>query len=107
MLKIVIRRVIPDKELKLRDWLAELNSRSDEVRATFECETTRGEMAYIVPGEDGPLLIYAMEAEGFEQAAKAYFNSDHGIDSEHRALMDECLGDSLGLSPLYNVRLHS
>jgi len=107
MLKIVIRKVIPDKEQKLRNWLAELNLRSDEVRATFECESTRGEMAYIVPGEDGPLLIYAMEAEGFEQAAKAYFSSDHDIDSEHRALMNECLGDSLGLSPLYNVHLHS
>jgi len=107
MLKIVIRKVIPDKELKLRNWLAELNSRSDEVLATFKCEGTRGEMAYIVPGEDGPLLVYAMEAEGLEQAAKAYSSSDHGIDSEHRALMDECLGDSLGLSPSYNVRLHS
>ena len=103
MIKVAIRNIRPEKEARLRDWLAELNVRADEVRATFKDETVRAEQAYIVPGESGPLLVYIMEAEDFERGAKAYAESLHKIDAEHRAIMRECLADSLSLTPLYDV----
>jgi hypothetical protein len=59
MLQLSIRRIKPEKEARLREWLSELNARADEVRATFEAETVRAEQAYIIPTGDGPLLVYA------------------------------------------------
>jgi len=43
MLQVAIRYVRPEKEAKLRIWLAELNARADEVRDTFRSETVRAE----------------------------------------------------------------
>ena len=105
MLKVAIKRIRPDKEERLRAWLAELNLRADDVRETFRDETVRAEQAYIVPGESGPLLVYVMEAADFESGAKAYAESKHEIDAEHRAVMMECLAEALPLEPLYDVSL--
>jgi Family of unknown function (DUF6176) len=103
MLRLSIRRIKPEKELRLREWLSELNRRADEVRATFEAETVRAEQAYIIPTSDGPLLVYAMEAEDFELGRQAFADSKHAIDHEHRAVMQECMDESLELRPLYDV----
>ena len=105
MLKVVIRRIRQEKEARLRAWLAELNARADEVRATFRDETVRAEQAYIVPAADGPILVYVMEAEVFSRGAEAYARSTHRIDEEHREVMRECLAESLKLGPLYDVAL--
>ena len=107
MLQVAISRVRPEKEVRLRAWLAELGSRVDEVRETFRDETVRAEQAYIVPGSDGPLLIYVIEAEDLERGAKAYASSQHKIDSEHRAVMRECLVESPKINPLYDVALET
>ncbi len=103
MLRVNIRRVKPEKEARLREWLLELNTRADEVRATFEAETVRAEQAYIIPTSDGPVLVYAMEADDFGVGVQAYANSKHPIDQEQRAVMHECLGETLGLEPLYDI----
>jgi len=105
MIRVRIARVRPEKEIKLRSWLEELNRRADEVRATFYAETVRAEQAFIVPTSDGPILVYAMEAEDFEQGTQAYANSTHRIDQEHRAVMRDCLEGSLRLTPIYDVSL--
>jgi len=107
MLQVAISRVRPEKEARLRAWLAELNTRIDEVRETFRDETVRAEQAYIVQGGDGPLLIYVIEAEDFERGAKAYASSHHKIDAEHRAVMGECLAESPKIKPLYSVTLEN
>jgi hypothetical protein len=103
MLRLSILKIKPEKEARLREWLSELNARADEVRATFEAETVRAEQAYIISTSDGPLLVYAMEAEDFERGRRAFASSRHAIDHEHRAVMRECLGESLELRPLYDV----
>ena len=105
MLRVAIRRIRPDRESRLRAWLSELNARASEVRDTFRNETVRAEQAYIVPGATGPLLVYVMEAEDFAHAAAAVAASPYKIDQEHRAIMKECLAESLDLSPLYDVAL--
>lgn len=105
MLRVAIRHIRPEKEGRLRAWLSELNSRADEVRETFRDETVRAEQAYIVPGVSGSILVYVMEAEDLAQAATTVAASTHEIDAEHRAIMRECLADSLQLSPLYDVAL--
>jgi uncharacterized protein with GYD domain len=105
MLRVVIERIRPDKEQRLRAWLAELNSRAAEVRETFRDETVRAEQAYIVTGQEGPLLVYVIEADDLARGAKAFADSSHRIDAEHKAMMRECLAGSLKLEPLYDVSL--
>jgi len=105
MLKVSIRRIKPEKEEQLRKWLSVLNSRSEEVRETFKEESVRAEQAYILAEVYGPVLVYVMEAEDFEKGAKAYADSTLPIDQEHRTVMKECLGESLGLDPQYDVTL--
>ena len=105
MLRVWISRIRPEKESRVRAWLAELGTRSDEVRATFVDETVRAEQAYIIAGETGPLLIYVIEAEDPERGAQAYANSRHKIDAEHKAVMKECLAEPLQLVPLYDLKL--
>jgi len=103
VLRVSFRAIKPGKEARLRAWLEELNARADEVRATFKDETVRAEQAFIVEGPNGPMLVYAVEAEDFERGAAAYANSQHPIDAEHRALMRECLGPALDVRPVYDV----
>ena len=105
MLRVWISRVRPDKESRLRAWLAELGARADEVRDTFLDETVRAELAYIIAGDTGPLLIYVIEAEDPERGAQAFANSRHRIDAEHKAVMRECLAEPLQLAALYDLKL--
>ena len=105
MLRVWISRIRPDKESRLRAWLAELGARADEVRATFLDETVRAEQAYIIAGDTGPLLIYVIEAEDPERGSQAFANSRHKIDAEHKAVMRECLAEPLQLVPLYDLKL--
>ena len=107
MLRVEIRRIRPEKEPRLRAWLVELNSRADEVRATFRDETVRAEQAYIVAGDEGPLLLYVMEAEDFDRGGKAFATSRHKIDTEHKEVMRECLVASPNLVPVYDVALET
>lgn len=103
MLRVSFRAIRPEKEAQLRAWLAELNRRAEEVRATFKDETVRAEQAFIVAGPTGPMLVYAMEAADFARGAAAFASSRHQIDAEHRAVMQECLGPALDIRPLYDV----
>jgi hypothetical protein len=107
MIRVSIRHVRPDKESKLRAWLQELNARAPEIRESFRAETTRAELAYIIPGSKGPLLIYVMEAEDFTRGGNVYATSQLPIDVKHREVMRECLADPLKESPLYEVALEA
>ena len=105
MLRVAIERIRPEKEQRLRAWLAELNSRAPEVRETFRAETVRAEQAYIVAGQDGPLLVYVIEAADLARGAEAFAASTHQIDAEQKTVMRDCLAGSLNATPLYDVSL--
>ena len=89
-------------EPRLRDWLAQLDRRRDEVLESFARETTRHEQAFIIPGEFGPILVYVMEAHDVEHASAAYKDSALSIDREHRAVLRECLLERLQVQPLFD-----
>jgi len=105
MLRLIFRQVLPGKEARIRDWLAELSRRADEVRATFVDETVRHEQAYILETKGGEVLVYAMEFEDLERSRAAFGSSTHPIDVEHKAVMEECLGERIELPVLYDVAL--
>jgi uncharacterized protein DUF6176 len=105
LLKTAFLRVRPDKVDRLKSWLAELNLRHDEVLETFAQETVRHEVAYLLEGRDGPILVYVMEAQDFDQARRAYQGSNLPIDAEHRRVMMEISEGPAAVETLYECRM--
>jgi hypothetical protein len=103
MLQTWIHRIKPGKEARLRDWLAELNFRADEVRQSFSAAGVRAEQAFVLPGETGGLLIYVSEAADPVHAARVFAASGLAIDLEHRETMLECIEETLNEAPVYDV----
>ncbi len=106
MLKLSIRRVRHGKEQDLREWLAELNRRQEEVRETFAQESVRHEQAYLIPSSDGAILVYAVEAEDLKRARHAFGESTLPIDAEHKRAMGVALGDKVPAELLYECVIH-
>ena len=105
MLKVAIHMVNPGQEQRLRDWLAELMRRKDEVRETFKQETVRLEQGYLLSTAEGMALIYVIEAEDLEQVSVAYRNSTLPLDIEHKQVMGQVLGDPVSIELLYDCAL--
>jgi non-ribosomal peptide synthetase component F len=104
MIRLAVRKVKPEEENRLREWMAELNRRAAEVRQTFASEGVRHEQACLLTTSDGPILIYAVEAEDLDRAAAAYASSIHPIDQEHRRVMQQALAEPASVELLYECR---
>ena len=91
MLRVVFSRVRDGQVDRLRVWMRELMARPDEVRATFDQEGVRHEVAYLVQAREGPVLVYAIELEDEDRAQQAFEHSTLPIDLEHRRTMTEVL----------------
>jgi hypothetical protein len=92
LLRVRFFKVKPDKVERLRAWMDELSRRRDEVLETFAQETVRHEAAWLLETAEGPILVYAIEAEDLEQARRAVEEHPQPIDLEHLAVMEEVLG---------------
>ena len=104
MLRIRFVRVSPDDVGRLLGWMEELERRRDEVVETFAQETVRHEMAWLIEDREGPLLVYAVEAEDLARADEAVRHSTLAIDLEHRRVMDDILGERLEVEPILDIR---
>jgi len=102
MLTVSFARIKPDKETRLREWLAELGARREEVRRSLSQEGTRQEQMYILPTPGAPVLVYVMEADDVQRAYSVYGASTLPIDESHRAVLAEVLAEQLHLEPLYD-----
>ena len=104
MIHLAVRRVNPEHLELFREWMAQLNGpRREEVLATLDDEGCSHELAVLVKGPDGPLIIYAMEVESIEKSRDAADNSTHRIDKEHRAVMDKAVGERPSLEKLLDL----
>ena len=84
--------------------MAQLNGpRREEALATLDDEGCSHELAVLVEGPDGPLVIYAMEVESIEKSRDAADSSTHRIDKEHRAVMDKAVGERPSLEKLLDL----
>ena len=104
MIRLAMRKVKPGEEQHLRAWMDQLNSRRAEVRATFQQEGVRHEQAFLLYTADGPVLIYAIEAQDHARAAAAYAQSTLPIDLEHKRIMKQVLGDAVPCALLYECQ---
>ena len=97
-------RVKPGEVDALRDWMTEAMARQDEVLETFEQETIRHEMAILLDGNDGPVLVYGMEVEDYEVARAAFLASQLPIDRQHRQVMSRVLDGPAEVEQLMDIR---
>lgn len=94
MINLVVRKVKSEELELFREWMGQLNgARRDEALATLADEGCSHEMAVLIEGPEGPLVIYAMEVESIEKSRAAADNSTHPIDKEHRAVMERALAE--------------
>ena len=103
MLQTWIHRITPDKEARLRAWFSEMDQRREELRESFAAAGVRAEQAYVISGVTGTLLVYVSEADDHARAERVYAASTLSIDVEHRAVMQECVEQTIAEAPAYDV----
>jgi hypothetical protein len=104
VINVGVTRVSPDKTERLRSWLAEVQTRSEEARVTLVREGVRHERALLVQTSDGPLLVYVVECEDYDAAREAFARSEHPIDLEHKQVMSEVRGEPVPAEVLLDIR---
>ncbi len=105
MVRVRCSKVKPGQLERLRSWMGELTDREEEVRETFRHETVRHEVALLIDGAEGPVLVYIVEAEDLNQAARAAEESTLPIDLEHRRVMSDVLGEPVKAERLLDIAL--
>jgi hypothetical protein len=103
-LRVRFFRVRPEKVGRLRSWLEEVAHRRDEALETLANESVRHEAAWLLQTAEGPILVYAIEAEDLARVDGAFESSPFPIDHEHRRVMDEALIDPFPSEPLLDLR---
>ena len=63
------------------------------------------EIAYLLEGRDGPVLVYMMDAQDWDQARRAYQASTLAIDLQHREIMEEVSDGPAATEMLYECRM--
>ena len=95
MIHTSIRRVHPDKVELLRAWFAEGKRRAEEVRETFRQEGVTHEQVYLIPTDQGTVLIYISEMADVDAAMRAFAGSELPIDAEHRKVMETAIAGAV------------
>jgi len=104
VIHLAVRNVNSEHLDLFRDWMAQLNGpRRAEALATLEDEGCSHEIAVLLEGPEGPIVIYAMEVESIEQSRDAADHSSHPIDAEHRAILDLAIGDRPSLQRILDL----
>lgn len=103
-LRVRFSRVRPGKLDRLRSWLEEVAHRRDEALGTLATESVRHKAAWLLQTAEGPILVYAIEAEDLALVDRAFESSPYPIDHEHRRVMDESLLDPFPSEPLLDLR---
>lgn len=96
MLEVRFIHVRQDRIARLRQWMAELAERGDEVRESYRREGVRHEHAFLLECGEGALLVYVMEVADPERARAAFAGSRLPIDLEHKRVIEEV---SIGPAP--------
>jgi ribosomal protein S18 acetylase RimI-like enzyme len=102
VLYVSFARIEEQQVDRLRRWLAALPSRRAEAEATYRQEGTRAEQAFLLAGEDGPVLVYVMEIDDLERAREAFQRSTLPIDLEFKELMGQVVAAPVDPERLYD-----
>ncbi|MCG5219525.1 DUF6176 family protein [Streptosporangium soli] len=84
----MVSKVKPDQADRLREWFGTVSGpRRDEFLTTLLQEGVRHEHVHLLHTSDGPLMIYAIEAEDTAQAITTFEQSAHQVDLDHREVL--------------------
>lgn len=97
-------RVRPEKVDRLRWWLGDVARHRDESLETLASEGVRHEAAWLLETAEGPILVYAIEAEDLARVDDAFKASTFPIDHEHWRIMDEVLAGAFPAEALLDLR---
>jgi hypothetical protein len=105
MLRVVVREVNPGHLEELRQWLGEVGgARRVEALATLADEDCSHEIALLLQGQTGAMVVHVMEVEEIERSARAARESQHPIDAQHKQVMSSALGGSIQAELLLDLR---
>jgi hypothetical protein len=92
MLHATIAQVDERDVPRLREWLASLSSRRDELRESYRTQGTRHELFFLIRTRRMPVLVLISEVEDLAHATESFLRSSLPIDVEFKDLFQ-------GLSP--------
>jgi hypothetical protein len=105
VIEISVRRVKPGQEAAVRSWLHTVGgSRRGEALATLIDEGVSHETAVLFETADGPVIVYALEAEDLDRVYTVAQDSKHMIDADHKRVMDAALGEPVPIEVLLDLR---
>jgi hypothetical protein len=105
VIQLSVRKVNPEHLELFRHWMAQIDGpRRAEALATLMNEGCTHEIAALIEGPDGPIVIYAMEIESVERSRNAAENSTYAIDKDHYSVMERATGDRVPLEILLDLR---
>jgi hypothetical protein len=105
MIELSVRRVKPGQEETLRSWLGQVGgSRRGEAAATLIDEGVTHETVVLVETADGPVVVYAIEADDLDRAYEVARTSRHRIDADHKRIMESALGEAVPIEVLLDLR---
>lgn len=70
----------------------------------MQSEGVRHELAWLLHDANGPLLVYAIEAEDVEYARRMFKSSTLAIDVQHRDVLASCLTEDGSAELLLDIR---
>jgi Family of unknown function (DUF6176) len=105
MIEVSVRRVKPGQEETVRSWLRQVGgSRRGEAAATLMEEGVTHETVVLFETSDGPMVIYAIEADDLDEAYDVASTSRHRIDADHKRIMESALGEPVPIELLLDLR---
>lgn len=105
MIEVSVRRVRPERVDDVRRWLRTVQgSRRGEALATLIDQGVSHETAVLFETADGPVVVYAIEADDLDRAYETASRSRHRIDADHRRVMEAALGDPVPIEVLLDLR---
>jgi hypothetical protein len=89
LLNTTFIRVREEGVPRLRDWLSALESRRDELRASYTAEGTRHEQFFLLRDADGFVLILISELKDAGRGKASFLHSHQPLDLEFKRLIRE------------------
>lgn len=83
--------------------MKEVNARAAEVRETFVQETVERELAYLIEGKDGPIVVYVIEASDLATMQRTVRENPFPIDIEHREVMSAVVEGPADVETLMDI----
>ena len=75
---------------RVRGWLDSLSAREAELTELARAQTVSHEIAHLIDGQDGPVLVYAIEVSDLDAARSAMSDETHQLAAEWQRVISEC-----------------